>query len=70
MHVTGTVMSLSARGRSAVFRGTATVTGLGAGHHRPFPVTVTAGGPGATVLRTVSGLTFCEILTDGHFDIT
>jgi hypothetical protein len=69
MYLTGTVTSLSVRGHSAVFRGTATVTGLGAGHHRPFPVTVTVGGPGATVLLTGSGLTFCEILTDGQFDV-
>jgi hypothetical protein len=32
-------------------------------------VTVTAGGPGATVVLTVSGLTFHEILVDGHFSI-
>jgi hypothetical protein len=69
MYVTGTVTSLSVIGRSAVFRGTATVTGLGAGHDRHFTVRVTAGGPGATVLLTVSGLTFHEILTDGHFDV-
>ena len=70
MYVAGTVTSLSVSGHSAVFRGTATVTGLGAGHDRPFTVTVTAGGPGATVLLTVSGLTFHEILTDGHFDVS
>jgi hypothetical protein len=69
MYVTGAVTSLPVRGRSAVFRGTATVTGLGAGQDHPFTVTVTAGGPGATVLLTVSGLTFHEILTDGHFDV-
>ena len=70
MYVTGTVASLSVSGHSAVFAGTATVTGLGAGHDRPFMVTVTAGGPGATVMLTVSGLTFHEILTDGHFDVS
>jgi len=68
--VTGTVTPLSVSGHSAVFAGTATVTGLGAGHDRTFTVTVTAGGPGATVLLTVSGLTFHEILTDGHFDVS
>jgi hypothetical protein len=46
VHVTGTVTSLPVTGRSAVFWGRATVTGLGAGHDRPFTVTVTAGGPG------------------------
>ena len=70
MDGTGTVTSLSVSGSSAVFGGTATVTGLGAGHDRPFTVRVTAGGPGATVLLTVSGLSFHEILTDGHFDIS
>ena len=70
MYVTGTVTSLSVSGHSAMFAGTATVTGLGAGHDRPFTVTVTVGGPGATVLLTVSGLTFHEILTDGHFDVS
>ena len=69
MDGTGTVTSLSVSGSSAVFGGTATVTGLGAGHDRPFTVRVTAGGPGATVLLTVSGLSFHEILTDGHFDV-
>ena len=70
MYVTGRVTSLSVSGSSAVFGGTATVTGLGAGHDRPFTVRVTAGGPGATVLLTVSGLSFHEILTDGHFDVS
>ena len=70
MYVTGTVTSLSVSGNSAVFAGTATVTGLGAGHDRPFTVRITAGGPGATVRLTVSGLSFHEILTDGHFDVS
>ena len=42
----------------------------GAEHDRPFTVRVTVGGPGATVLLTVSGLSFHEILTDGHFDVS
>ena len=70
MDGTGTVTSLSVSGNSATFVGTATVTGLGAGHDRPFTVRITDGGPGATVLLTVSGLTFHEILTDGHFDVS
>src|SRR5262249_6333237 len=41
MYVTGTVTSLSVSGCSAVLRGTAAVTGLSAGHDRPFTVTVT-----------------------------
>jgi hypothetical protein len=69
MYVTGTVSSLVVNGDTAVLRGVATVTGLGAGQHRAFTVTITAGGPGATVVLTVSGLTFHEILVDGHFSI-
>jgi hypothetical protein len=69
MYVTGSVSSLVVNGDAAVLRGVATVTGLGAGQHRAFTVTVTAGGPGATVVLTVSGLTFHEILVDGHFSI-
>ena len=70
MYVTGTVASLSVSGHSAVFAGTATVTGPGAGPGRPFKMRVTAGGPGATVLLTASGLSFHEIVTDGHFDVS
>jgi hypothetical protein len=69
MYVTGTVSSLEVNGDAAVLRGVATVTGLGAGQHLAFTVTITAGGPGATVVLTVSGLTFHEILVDGHFSI-
>ena len=70
MYATGTVTSLSVSGSSAVFAGTATVTGPGAGPGRPFKMRVTAGGPGATVLLTASGLSFHEIVTDGHFDVS
>jgi hypothetical protein len=49
-----------------VLEGTATVTGLGAGTDRPFTATVTRGGPGATLLLKVSGLTFDEIVLDGQ----
>jgi hypothetical protein len=69
MYVTGTVSSLVVDGDTAVLRGMSTVTGLGAGQHRAFTVTITGGGPGATVVLTVSGLTFHEILLDGHFSI-
>ena len=69
MYVTGTVSSLVVTGDAAVLRGVATVTGLGAGQHHPFTVRITDGGPGATVVLTVSGLTFHEILTDGHFTV-
>jgi hypothetical protein len=69
MYVTGTVTSLDVDGDTALLRGVATVTGLGAGQHRAFTVTITDGGPGATVELTVSGLTFHEILLDGHFSV-
>ena len=69
MYVTGPVSSLEVNGDAAVLRGVATVTGLGAGQHQAFTVTITDGGPGATVVLTVSGLTFHEILVDGHFSI-
>jgi uncharacterized protein with beta-barrel porin domain len=69
MYVTGSVRSVTVRGHTAVLRGVATVTGIGAGQHQPFTATVTAGGPGATLVLNVSGLEFDEILVDGHFTI-
>jgi hypothetical protein len=50
-------------------QGTATVTGLGADRAQPFTVQVAAGGPGTTVKLDVSGLTFGEILVDGHISV-
>lgn len=44
-------------------------TGLGAGQDVPFTALVHAGGPGTTVHLDVSGLTFPEILVDGHISI-
>jgi hypothetical protein len=70
MYVTGPVTSLVVNGDAAVLSGVATVTGLGAGRHQAFTVTITAGGPGATVTLTVSGMTFHEILVGGHFDVS
>jgi hypothetical protein len=69
MYVTGSVQAVTVRGNTAVLRGVATVTGIGAGRHQPFTATVTAGGPGATLVLKVSGLEFDEILVDGHFTI-
>jgi hypothetical protein len=69
MYVTGSVQSVAVRGHTAVLRGVATVTGIGAGQHQPFTATVTAGGPGATLVLKVSGLQFDEILVDGHFTV-
>jgi hypothetical protein len=69
MYVTGSVTSVSVIGGTATLRGTATVTGIGAGQARTFVARVSAGGPGATVELTVSGLTFREILIDGHISV-
>jgi uncharacterized protein with beta-barrel porin domain len=69
MYVTGSVQSVTVRGHTAVLHGVATVTGIGAGQHQAFTATVTAGGPGATLVLSVSGLEFDEILVDGHFAI-
>jgi hypothetical protein len=69
MYVTGTVTSVAVTGHTAVLRGTATVTGLGAGLNTPFKATVQAGGPGTTVILEISGLTFHEILLEGQISI-
>lgn len=67
MYVTGNVTSGRVRGQTAILRGSATVTGVGAGSNMPFKATVTRGGPGATLVLEVSGLTFDEILLEGRF---
>jgi hypothetical protein len=69
MYVTGKVTSLESGKDSAILRGTATVTGLGAGQDVPFTALVHAGGPGTTVKLDVSSLTFHEILVEGHISI-
>ena len=69
MYVTGTVTSVQVSGGTAVLKGTATVTGLGAGTNRAFTFTVTAGGPGTTAMLDISGLTFHEILLEGQITI-
>jgi hypothetical protein len=69
MYVTGEVRSLTVNGDTAVLRGVATVTGIGAGQRQPFTVRLTEGGPGATLVLTISGLTFREILVDGRFTV-
>ncbi len=67
MYVTGEITSGRIRGQTAVLEGTATVTGLGAGSDLPFTAMVSRGGPGATLVLKVSGLTFKEILLEGQF---
>ncbi len=69
MYVTGPVTSVDIRDHVATLHGTATVTGLGAGANLPFTARVTEGGPGATINLEVSGLTFKEILLEGHISI-
>src|SRR5919108_3705944 len=69
MYVTGAITSAELQGRTAVLKGSATVTGVGAGSNRPFTATVRRGGPGATLVLEVSGLTFKEILLEGEFDV-
>ena len=69
MYVTGPITSISVEGTTAVFKGTASVTGLGAGSNVPFTATATAGGPGATLVLEVSGLTFSEIVLEGQITV-
>jgi hypothetical protein len=66
MYVTATITSAEVKGNTAVLKGTATVTGIGAGANRPYTLTVTSGGPGATLVLIVSGMTFNEIVIEGE----
>jgi hypothetical protein len=67
MYVTGTISSVRIAGDTAVMKGSASVTGLGAGaSKKPFTATATRGGPGATLVLTVSRLTFKEIVLEGQ----
>jgi hypothetical protein len=68
MYVTGPITSVDIDEGAAVLQGSATVTGAGAGSDRAFTATVTRGGPGATLVLDVSGLTFKEILLEGRFN--
>jgi hypothetical protein len=70
MYVTGTVNSVAVNGNTAILKGKATVTGLGAGQNVPFTATVRAGGPGTTVTLVISGLTFHEILLEGQIRVS
>lgn len=71
MYVTGTITSAEVNGQIGVLKGSATVTGVGSDPSNPqklfpFTVTVTPGGPGATLVLVVSGLTFNEIVLEGE----
>lgn len=67
MYVTGEITSATVREQVATLTGPATVTGVGAGSNEPFTAQITRGGPGATLVLEVSGLTFKEILLEGEF---
>jgi hypothetical protein len=69
MYVTGQVTSAQIDGETATLKGTATITGLGAGTNVPFTFVVRKGGPGSTSALTASGLTFNEILLEGSFEV-
>jgi hypothetical protein len=66
MYVTGTITTAEVKGHTAVLTGTSTVTGIGAGFNQAFTLTVTQGGPGATLVLIVSGMTFNEIVIEGE----
>ena len=68
MYVTGPITSAEVRKSTAVLKGSATVTGAGEGSEVPFTATVARGGPGATLVLEISGLTFNETLLEGQFD--
>jgi hypothetical protein len=69
MYVTGPITSVSVQGTTAVFKGKASVTGLGAGSNVPFVATATSGGPGTTLVLQISGLTFNEIVLEGQITV-
>lgn len=66
MYVTGKIDSARIGRSTVVLKGTATVTGLGAGARRPFTLTARRGGPGTRVVLEVSGLRFDETLLEGQ----
>jgi hypothetical protein len=69
MYVTGQITGAEIDRDTATLKGTASVTGLGAGSNLPFTLVVRKGGPGSTSVLTVSGLTFDEILLEGSFEV-
>jgi hypothetical protein len=65
MYVTGRVSGATVDGDTATLTGNADVTGLGAGSNVSFTFVAKRGGPGATFVLTVNGLTFHEVLLEG-----
>lgn len=74
MYLTGTINSIEVSGTDPDFiafvRGTATVTGLGAGKGVPLEGTIHSGGPGVSFELKFSGLTLNGIVTDGSIHVT
>ena len=66
MYVTGEIDTATVARSTVVLKGSATVTGLGAGSSRPFTLTARRGGPGTRLVLEVSGLTFDETLLEGQ----
>ena len=66
MYVTGEITSVEIHGPTATLHGVANVTGLGAGANLPFTAIAERGGPGTRFMLTIAGLTFDEILLEGH----
>ncbi len=69
MYVTGQITGATVHGDTATLTGTADITGLGAGSNKGFTFVVRDGGPGATAVLTVNGLTFHELLVEGSFRV-
>jgi hypothetical protein len=73
MYVTGQITGIQVQGETATLKGTAIITGLGAGTNVPFTFVVQRGGPGSTAVLTTEGsprLVFNEILLEGSFELS
>ena len=73
MYVTGQIKTVQVEGDKATLKGTATITGLGAGSNVAFTLVVRGGGPGSTAVLTTEGsprLVFNEILLEGSFQVS
>ena len=68
MYVTGKILSAEIEGPLVILKGTATVTGLGAGTNLPFTATAEPGGPGTRMVLSVSGLVFDELINEGAIE--
>jgi len=66
MYVTGEITSVEIHGPTSTLHVVANVTGLGAGANLPFTAIAERGGPGTRFVLTIAGLTFDEIVLEGH----